>query len=195
MTVAMITTRCRATRLDLIAGRAGAAKGKNIELRYSNDPEAPAQGQPGAERDRQQGRRRPDTGQADAMAPAVQAAEAQAFRSSHSTPLRQLKRWASRSTSGQDRSSRVAAARSSTPRGKKIICVIQEQGLSPGRDSPLARISRLQGHMEILNVNSKTCRRGVDDHRQAATDPSVDTVVALRRADRADRCAVGREPR
>jgi len=49
--------------------------------------------------------------------------------------------------------------------------------------------------MEILNVNSKDIAvGGVDDHRKLQQDPSVDT-SSRSGADRADRCAVGRERR
>ena len=108
ITVAMITHEVPGDSFwDLIRkGAEAAAKKDNIELRYSNDPEAPNQAN--------LVQSAIDSGvkgiavtlaKPDAMAPAVKAARTRASRSSPSTPASTTgRRWACRSTSARTRS-------------------------------------------------------------------------------------------
>ncbi|NTY63234.1 substrate-binding domain-containing protein [Mycolicibacterium sphagni] len=186
MTVAMITHEVPGDSFwDLIRkGAETAAKKDNIELRYSNDPEAPNQAN--------LVQSAIDSGvkgiavtlaKPDAMAPAVKAAEAKgipvvAFNSGYDN-------WKSMGVLeyfGQDEKlAGIAAGERLTADGaKKILCVIQEQG-QVALESRCAGVTQgFKGQTELLNVNSKDMP-SVDATITAKLqqDPSIDTVVAL----------------
>ncbi len=161
MTVAMITHEVPGDSFwDLIRkGAEAAAKKDNIELRYSNDPEAPNQAN--------LVQSAIDSGvkgiavtlaKPDAMAPAVKAASTRAFPSSRSTPASTTgKAMGVKEYFGQDEKHRRQAAgeRLSKDGAKKVICVIQEQGHVALEVALRRREGGLQGQTEILNVNSK----------------------------------------
>ncbi len=171
---------------DLVRkGAETAAKKDNIELRYSNDPEAPNQAN--------LVQSAIDSGvkgiavtlaKPDAMAPAVKAAEAKgipvvAFNSGFDN-------WKSMGVQeyfGQDEklAGGVAAGERLTADGaKKALCVIQEQG-QVSLEARCAGVTQgFKGQTELLNVNSKDMP-SVESTITAKLqqDPSIDTVVAL----------------
>ncbi len=185
-TVAMITHEVPGDSFwDLVRkGAETAAKKDNIELRYSNDPEAPNQAN--------LVQSAIDSGvkgiavtlaKPDAMAPAVKAAEAKgipvvAFNSGFDN-------WKSMGVQeyfGQDEKlAGVAAGERLTADGaKKALCVIQEQG-QVSLEARCAGVTQgFKGQTELLNVNSKDMP-SVESTITAKLqqDPSIDTVVAL----------------
>ncbi|MDT5069953.1 MAG: simple sugar transport system substrate-binding protein [Mycobacterium sp.] len=186
MTVAMITHEVPGDSFwDLIRKGAQAAADKdNIELRYSNDPEAPAQANlVQSAIDSKVDGIALTLAKPEAMAPAVKAAEAAgipvvAFNSGFDN----FKAMGVQEYFGQDEKlAGVAAGEKLNADGaKKIICVIQEQG-QVALESRCAGVKQgFKGNMEILNVNSKDMP-SVESTITAKLqqDPSVDTIVAL----------------
>src|SRR3954454_17074526 len=186
MTVAMITHEVPGDSFwDLIRkGAESAAKKDNIELRYSNDPEAPNQAN--------LVQSAIDSGvdgiavtlaKPDAMAPAVKAAIAKgipvvAFNSGFDN----FKAMGVQEYFGQDEKlAGIAAGEKLTADGaKNIIYVIQEQG-QVALESRCAGVKEsFKGQFEILNVNSKDMP-SVESTITAKLqqDPSVDHVMAL----------------
>ncbi|MBI3690452.1 MAG: substrate-binding domain-containing protein, partial [Mycolicibacterium aromaticivorans] len=186
VTVAMITHEVPGDSFwDLVRkGAETAAKKDNIELRYSNDPEAPNQAN--------LVQSAIDSGvkgiavtlaKPDAMAPAVKAAEAKgipvvAFNSGYDN----WKTMGVQEYFGQDEKlAGVAAGERLTADGaKKVLCVIQEQG-QVALESRCAGVTQgFKGQTELLNVNSKDMP-SVESTITAKLqqDPSIDTVVAL----------------
>ncbi|KDF01522.1 sugar ABC transporter substrate-binding protein [Mycolicibacterium aromaticivorans JS19b1 = JCM 16368] len=186
VTVAMITHEVPGDSFwDLVRkGAETAAKKDNIELRYSNDPEAPNQAN--------LVQSAIDSGvkgiavtlaKPDAMAPAVKAAEAKgipvvAFNSGYDN----WKAMGVQEYFGQDEKlAGVAAGERLTADGaKKVLCVIQEQG-QVALESRCAGVTQgFKGQTELLNVNSKDMP-SVESTITAKLqqDPSIDTVVAL----------------
>jgi simple sugar transport system substrate-binding protein len=186
MTVAMITHEVPGDSFwDLIRkGAEAAAKKDNIELRYSNDPEAPSQAN--------LVQSAIDSGvdgiavtlaKPDAMAPAVKAAidkgiPVVAFNSGFDN----FKALGVQEYFGQDEKlAGVAAGEKLNADGaKKIICVIQEQG-QVALESRCAGVKQgFKGESEILNVNSKDMP-SVESTITAKLqqDPSIDHVMAL----------------
>ena len=186
ITVAMITHEVPGDSFwDLIRKGAQAAADKdNIELRYSNDPEAPNQAN--------LVQSAIDSGvkgiavtlaKPDAMAPAVKAAEAAgipvvAFNSGFDN----YKQLGVQEYFGQDEKlAGVAAGERLTKDGaKKILCVIQEQG-QVALESRCAGVTQgFKGQTELLNVNSKDMP-SVESTITAKLqqDRSIDHVVAL----------------
>lgn len=186
MTVAMITHEVPGDSFwDLIRkGAEAAAKKDNIELRYSNDPEAPNQAN--------LVQSAIDSGvdgiavtlaKPDAMAPAVRAAEAKgipvvAFNSGFDD----FKSMGIQEYFGQDEKlAGIAAGQKLNADGaKKVICVIQEQG-QVALESRCAGVKEgFKGQSEILNVNSKDMPSvEATITAKLQQDPSVDYVVAL----------------
>jgi len=185
-TVAMITHEVPGDSFwDLIRKGAQAAADKdNIELRYSNDPEAPNQAN--------LVQTAIDSGvkgialtlaKPDAMAPAVKAAldkniPVVAFNSGFDN----WKAMGVQEYFGQDEKLAGVAAgdRLNKDGAKKIICVIQEQG-QVALESRCAGVKQsFTGGFEILNVNSKDMP-SVESTITAKLqqDPSIDHVVAL----------------
>jgi simple sugar transport system substrate-binding protein len=185
-TVAMITHEVPGDSFwDLIRKGAQAAADKdNIELRYSNDPEAPNQAN--------LVQTAIDSGvdgialtlaKPDAMTPAVKAALAKgipvvAFNSGFDN----WKTMGVQEYFGQDEKLAGIAAgeRLQTDGAKKIVCVIQEQG-QVALESRCAGVRQgFKGQSEILNVNSKDMP-SVDSTITAKLqqDKSIDHVVAL----------------
>jgi simple sugar transport system substrate-binding protein len=185
-TVAMITHEVPGDSFwDLIRKGAQAAADKdNIELRYSNDPEAPNQAN--------LVQTAVDSGvqgialtlaKPDAMAPAVNAALAKnipvvAFNSGFDN----WKTMGVQEYFGQDEKLAGIAAgeRLNKDGAKKVICVIQEQG-QVALESRCAGVKEaFKGQSEILNVNSKDMP-SVESTITAKLqqDKSVDHVVAL----------------
>ncbi len=185
-TVAMITHEVPGDSFwDLIRKGAQAAADKdNIELRYSNDPEAPNQAN--------LVQTAIDSGvqgialtlaKPDAMAPAVKAAQAKnipvvAFNSGFDN----FKAMGVQEYFGQDEKlAGVAAGERLTKDGaKNIVCVIQEQG-QVALESRCAGVKEgFKGGFEILNVNSKDMP-SVESTITAKLqqDKSIDHVVAL----------------
>jgi simple sugar transport system substrate-binding protein len=186
MTVAMITHEVPGDSFwDLIRKGAQAAADKdNIELRYSNDPEAPNQANlVQSAIDSKVDGIALTLAKPDALAPAVKAAEAAgipvvAFNSGFDN----FKAMGIQEYFGQDEKlAGVAAGEKLNADGaKKIICVIQEQG-QVALESRCAGVKQgFKGESEILNVNSKDMP-SVESTITAKLqqDPSVDTVVAL----------------
>ncbi|MDZ4232674.1 MAG: substrate-binding domain-containing protein, partial [Dietzia sp.] len=186
MTIAMITHEVPGDSFwDLIRkGAETAAKKDNIELRYSNDPEAPAQAN--------LVQSAIDSGvdgiavtlaKPDAMAPAVKAAldkgiPVVAFNSGFDN----FKQMGLQEYFGQDEKlAGIAAGERLTSDGaKKVLCVIQEQG-QVALESRCAGVTEgFGGQTELLNVNSKDMP-SVESTITAKLqqDPSIDTVVAL----------------
>ncbi|MDX1882070.1 substrate-binding domain-containing protein [Mycolicibacterium sp. 120270] len=185
-TVAMITHEVPGDSFwDLIRKGAQAAADKdNIELRYSNDPEAPNQAN--------LVQTAIDSGvdgialtlaKPDAMTPAVKAALAKnipvvAFNSGFDN-------WNAIGVQeyfGQDEKlAGIAAGERLTKDGaKKIVCIIQEQG-QVALESRCAGVKEgFKGQTEILNVNSKDMP-SVESTITAKLqqDPTVDHLVAL----------------
>lgn len=185
-TVAMITHEVPGDSFwDLIRKGAQAAADKdNIELRYSNDPEAPNQAN--------LVQTAIDSGvqgialtlaKPDAMAPAVKAALAKnipvvAFNSGFDN-------WKSMGVQeyfGQDEklAGITAGERLTKDGAKKVVCVIQEQG-QVALESRCAGVKQgFKGPSEILNVNSKDMPSvEATITAKLQQDPSVDYVVAL----------------
>jgi simple sugar transport system substrate-binding protein len=185
MTIAMITHEVPGDSFwDLIRkGAETAAKKDNIELRYSNDPEAPNQAN--------LVQTAIDSGvkgiavtlaKPEAMRAAVQAAEAKgipvvAFNSG-------LKDWQAMGVKeyfGQDEyiAGQAAGDRLNKDGAKKAICVIQEQGHT-GLESRCAGVKNTFPATEILNVNGKDMP-SVESTMTAKLqqDPGVDSVLTL----------------
>jgi simple sugar transport system substrate-binding protein len=186
MTVAMITHEVPGDSFwDLIRKGAQAAADKdNIELRYSNDPEAPNQANlVQSAIDSKVDGIAVTLAKPDALAPAVKAAEAAgipvvAFNSGFDN----FKAMGVQEYFGQDEKlAGVAAGEKLNADGaKNIICVIQEQG-QVALESRCAGVKQgFKGQSEILNVNSKDMP-SVESTITAKLqqDPSVDHVVAL----------------
>jgi simple sugar transport system substrate-binding protein len=186
MTVAMITHEVPGDSFwDLIRKGAQAAADKdNIELRYSNDPEAPAQANlVQSAIDSKVDGIAVTLAKPDAMAPAIKAAEAAgipvvAFNSGFDD----FKAMGVQEYFGQDEKlAGVAAGEKLNADGaKKIICVIQEQG-QVALESRCAGVKQgFKGQSEILNVNSKDMPSvEATITAKLQQDPSVDHVVAL----------------
>jgi simple sugar transport system substrate-binding protein len=185
-TVAMITHEVPGDSFwDLIRKGAQAAADKdNIELRYSNDPEAPNQAN--------LVQTAIDSGvdgialtlaKPDAMAPAVKSAldkgiPVVAFNSGFDN----FKTMGVQEYFGQDEKLAGVAAgeRLQKDGAKKIVCVIQEQG-QVALESRCAGVREgFKGQSEILNVNSKDMP-SVESTITAKLqqDKSIDHVVAL----------------
>jgi simple sugar transport system substrate-binding protein len=185
-TVAMITHEVPGDSFwDLIRKGAQAAADKdNIELRYSNDPEAPNQAN--------LVQTAIDSGvkgialtlaKPDAVAPAVKAAldkkiPVVAFNSGFDN----WKTMGVQEYFGQDEKLAGVAAgdRLNKDGARKIVCVIQEQG-QVALESRCAGVKQsFTGGFEILNVNSKDMP-SVESTITAKLqqDPSIDHVVAL----------------
>ena len=185
-TVAMITHEVPGDSFwDLIRKGAQAAADKdNIELRYSNDPEAPNQAN--------LVQTAIDSGvdgialtlaKPDAMAPAVKSAldkgiPVVAFNSGFDN----FKAMGLQEYFGQDEKLAGVAAgeRLQKDGAKKIVCVIQEQG-QVALESRCAGVREgFKGQSEILNVNSKDMP-SVESTITAKLqqDKSIDHVVAL----------------
>jgi simple sugar transport system substrate-binding protein len=185
VTIAMVTHEVPGDSFwDLIRkGAETAAKKDNIELRYSNDPEAPNQAN--------LVQTAIDSGvkgiavtlaKPDAMRAAVQAAEAKgipvvAFNSG-------LKDWQAMGVKeyfGQDEfiAGQAAGDRLKKDGAKKAICVIQEQGHT-GLESRCAGVKNTFPATEILNVNGKDMP-SVESTMTAKLqqDPGVDSVLTL----------------
>ena len=202
MTVAMITHEVPGDSFwDLIRkGAEAAAKKDNIELRYSNDPEAPNQAN--------LVQSAIDSGvdgiavtlaKPDAMAPAVKAAEAKgipvvAFNSGFDN----FKSMGVQEYFGQDEKlAGIAAGEKLNADGaKKVICVIQEQG-QVALESRCAGVKEgFKGQSEILNVNSKDMPSvEATITAKLQQDPVRRPRRRARRADRADRRPVGGQRR
>ena len=184
-TIAMITHEVPGDSFwDLVRkGAETAAKKDNIELRYSNDPEAPNQAN--------LVQTAVDSGvkgiavtlaKPDAMSAAVRAAEAKgipvvAFNAG-------LKDWQAMGVKeyfGQDGylAGQQAGKRLQADGAKKVICVIQEQG-HVDLEARCAGVKNTFPAVEILNVNGKDMP-SVESTITAKLqqDPSVDTVLAL----------------
>ncbi len=185
-TVAMITHEVPGDSFwDLIRKGAQAAADKdNIELRYSNDPEAPNQAN--------LVQTAIDSGvdgiaitlaKPDAVTPAVKAALAKnipvvAFNSGFDN----YKAIGVQQYFGQDEKlAGIAAGERLTQDGaKKVVCIIQEQG-QVALESRCAGVKEgFKGQTEILNVNSKDMP-SVESTITAKLqqDPTVDHLVAL----------------
>ncbi|MGK2868444.1 MAG: substrate-binding domain-containing protein [Mycobacterium sp.] len=186
MTIAMITHEVPGDSFwDLIRkGAEAAAKKDNVELRYSNDPEAPNQAN--------LVQSAIDSGvdgiavtlaKPDAMAPAVKAAidkgiPVVAFNSGFDN----FKSMGVQEYFGQDEKLAGIAAgeRLNTDGAKKVVCIIQEQG-QVALESRCAGVKEgFGGQTEILNVNSKdmpSVEATITAKMQQ--DPTVDTFVAL----------------
>jgi len=186
VTIAMITHEVPGDSFwDLVRkGAETAAKKDNVELRYSNDPEAPNQAN--------LVQSAIDSGvkgiavtlaKPDAMQAAVQAAEAKgipvvAFNAGADA-------WQAMGVKeyfGQDGyiAGQEAGKRLQADGAKKVICVIQEQG-QVALESRCAGVTQgFKGQTELLNVNSKDMP-SVESTITAKLqqDPSVDHVVAL----------------
>ncbi len=186
MTVAMITHEVPGDSFwDLIRkGAEAAAQKDNIELRYSNDPEAPNQAN--------LVQSAIDSGvdgiavtlaKPDALAPAVKAAEAAnipvvAFNSGFDD----FKQMGVQEYFGQDEKlAGIAAGQKLNEDGaKNVLCVIQEQG-QVALESRCAGVTEgFKGKTEILNVNSKDMPSvEATITAKLQQDPSIDHLVAL----------------
>jgi simple sugar transport system substrate-binding protein len=186
VTVAMITHEVPGDSFwDLIRKGAQAAADKdNIELRYSNDPEAPNQANlVQSAIDSKVAGIAVTLAKPDAMGPAVKAAQAVnipvvAFNSGFDN----FKAMGVQEYFGQDEKlAGVAAGERLTADGaKKVLCVIQEQG-QVALESRCAGVTQgFKGETELLNVNSKDMP-SVESTITAKLqqDPSIDHVVAL----------------
>jgi simple sugar transport system substrate-binding protein len=184
--VAMITHEVPGDSFwDLIRKGAQAAADKdNIELRYSNDPEAPNQANlVQTAIDSKVDGIALTLAKPDAMAPAVKAAldagiPVVAFNSGFDN----WKAMGVQEYFGQDEKLAGIAAgeRLQKDGAKKVVCVIQEQG-QVALESRCAGVREgFKGPSEILNVNSKDMP-SVESTITAKLqqDPSVDYVVAL----------------
>jgi simple sugar transport system substrate-binding protein len=184
--VAMITHEVPGDSFwDLIRkGAETAAKKDNIELRYSNDPEAPNQAN--------LVQSAIDSGvdgialtlaKPDAVAPAVRAALAKnipvvAFNSGFDN----WKAMGVQQYFGQDEklAGITAGEKLNADGAKKVVCVIQEQG-QVALESRCAGVRQgFKGQSEILNVNSKDMPSvEATITAKLQQDPSIDHVVAL----------------
>lgn len=186
MTVAMITHEVPGDSFwDLIRkGAEAAAKKDNIELRYSNDPEAPNQANlVQAAIDSGVDGIAVTLAKPEAMAPAVKAAidkgiPVVAFNSGFDN----FKSMGVQEYFGQDEKLAGIAAgeRLNADGAKKVVCIIQEQG-QVALESRCAGVKEgFGGQTEILNVNSKdmpSVEATITAKMQQ--DPTVDTFVAL----------------
>jgi simple sugar transport system substrate-binding protein len=186
MTVAMITHEVPGDSFwDLIRKGAQAAADKdNIELRYSNDPEAPNQANlVQSALDSKVNGIAVTLAKPDAMAPAVKAAldggvPVVAFNSGFDN----FKAMGIQEYFGQDEKLAGVAAgeRLNTDGAKKALCVIQEQG-QVALESRCAGVTQgFKGETVLLNVNSKDMP-SVESTITAKLqqDPAIDHVVAL----------------
>jgi simple sugar transport system substrate-binding protein len=186
ITVAMITHEVPGDSFwDLIRKGAQAAADKdNIELRYSNDPEAPNQANlVQSAIDSKVAGIALTLAKPDAMAPAVKAAQAAnipvvAFNSGFDN----FKAMGVQEYFGQDEKlAGIAAGEKLNADGaKKSLCVIQEQG-QVALESRCAGVTQgFKGSTELLNVNSKDMP-SVESTITAKLqqDPSIDHVVTL----------------
>jgi simple sugar transport system substrate-binding protein len=186
VTVAMITHEVPGDSFwDLIRKGAQAAADKdNIELRYSNDPEAPNQANlVQSAIDTKVAGIAVTLAKPDAMGPAVKAAQAAgipvvAFNSGFDN----FKAMGVPEYFGQDEKLAGVAAgeRLTTDGAKKVLCVIQEQG-QVALESRCAGVTQgFKGQTELLNVNSKDMP-SVESTITAKLqqDPTIDHVVAL----------------
>jgi simple sugar transport system substrate-binding protein len=185
MTIAMITHEVPGDSFwDLVRkGAETAAKKDNIELRYSNDPEAPSQAN--------LVQTAVDSGvkgiavtlaKPDAMKPAIENATAKgipvvAFNAGADA-------WQAMGVKeffGQDEyiSGQGAGKRLAAEGAKKAICVIQEQG-HVGLESRCAGVKNTFPGTEVLNVNGKDMP-SVESTITAKLqqDPTIDYVVTL----------------
>jgi len=186
MTVAMITHEVPGDSFwDLIRkGAETAAKKDNVELRYSNDPEAPNQANlVQAAIDSGVDGIAVTLAKPDAMAPAIKAAldkgiPVVAFNSGFDN----FKAMGVAQYFGQDEKLAGVAAgeRLNADGAKKIVCIIQEQG-QVALESRCAGVKQgFSGQTEILNVNSKDMPSvEATITAKLQQDPSVDTLVAL----------------
>jgi simple sugar transport system substrate-binding protein len=185
-TVAMITHEVPGDSFwDLIRkGAEAAAKKDNIELRYSNDPEAPNQANlMQTAIDSKVDGIAVTLAKPDAMAPVVKAASdagipVVAFNSGFGNFAQQ----GIREYFGQDEKLAGVAAgeRLTTEGAKKVLCIIQEQG-QVALESRCAGVTEgFKGQTELLNVNSKDMP-SVESTITAKLqqDPSIDHIVAL----------------
>ncbi|KRD06742.1 sugar ABC transporter substrate-binding protein [Mycobacterium sp. Root265] len=186
MTIAMITHEVPGDSFwDLIRkGAEAAAKKDNIELRYSNDPEAPNQANlVQAAIDSGVDGIAVTLAKPEAMAPAVKAAidkgiPVVAFNSGFDN----FKSMGIQEYFGQDEKLAGIAAgeRLNADGAKKVVCIIQEQG-QVALESRCAGVKEgFGGQTEILNVNSKdmpSVEATITAKMQQ--DPTVDTFVAL----------------
>jgi simple sugar transport system substrate-binding protein len=186
MTVAMITHEVPGDSFwDLIRKGAQAAADKdNIELRYSNDPEAPNQANlVQSALDSKVNGIAVTLAKPDAMAPAVKAAldagiPVVAFNSGFDN----FKAMGIQQYFGQDEKLAGIAAgeRLNKDGAKKALCVIQEQG-QVALESRCAGVTQgFKGETVLLNVNSKDMP-SVESTITAKLqqDPAIDHVVAL----------------
>ena len=184
-TVAMITHEVPGDSFwDLIRKGAQAAADKdNIELRYSNDPEAPNQANlVQSAIDSKVNGIALTLAKPDAMAPAVKAAlDAGIPVVAFNSGFDQFKAMGVQEYFGQDEKLAGVAAgeRLNKDGAKKVICVIQEQG-HVDLEARCAGVKNTFPGVEILNVNGKDMP-SVESTITAKLqqDPSVDTVLAL----------------
>ncbi|GAA2555187.1 substrate-binding domain-containing protein [Mycolicibacterium diernhoferi] len=186
MTVAMITHEVPGDSFwDLIRkGAETAAKKDNIELRYSNDPEAPNQANlVQAAIDSGVDGIAVTLAKPEALAPAIKAAldkgiPVVAFNSGFDN----FKSMGVQQYFGQDeRLAGIAAGERLTADGaQKVVCIIQEQG-QVSLESRCAGVKEgFGGQTEILNVNSKDMPSvEATITAKLQQDPTVDTLVAL----------------
>ncbi|MCW2514052.1 MAG: monosaccharide transporter substrate-binding protein family [Mycobacterium sp.] len=184
--VAMITHEVPGDSFwDLIRKGAQAAADKdNIELRYSSDPEAPAQANlVQSALDSKVNGIAVTLAKPDAMEPAVKAALAAGIPvTAFNSGFDNFKQMGVQEYFGQDEKlAGIAAGEKLNGDGaKKVICVIQEQG-QVALESRCAGVTQgFKGSTEILNVNSKDMP-SVESTITAKLqqDPTVDHVVAL----------------
>ncbi|MCT7660463.1 substrate-binding domain-containing protein [Mycobacterium deserti] len=184
--VAMITHEVPGDSFwDLIRKGAQAAADKdNIELRYSNDPEAPNQANlVQTAIDSKVNAIALTLAKPDAMAPAVKAAlDAGIPVVAFNSGFDDWKTMGVQEYFGQDEklAGISAGERLQKDGAKKVVCVIQEQG-QVALESRCAGVRQgFKGQSEILNVNSKDMP-SVESTITAKLqqDPSIDHVVAL----------------
>jgi simple sugar transport system substrate-binding protein len=184
--VAMITHEVPGDSFwDLIRKGAQAAADKdNIELRYSSDPEAPAQANlVQSALDSKVNGIAVTLAKPDAMEPAVKAALAAGIPvTAFNSGFDNFKQMGVQEYFGQDEKLAGVAAgeRLNKDGAKNIVCVIQEQG-QVALESRCAGVKEsFKGQFEILNVNSKDMP-SVESTITAKLqqDKSVDHVVAL----------------
>ena len=178
-TVAMIThAPAGDTFWDLVRRGAETAAAKdNIELRYSNDPEAPNQAT--------LVQNAIDTGvdgiavtlaKPEAMAPGVKAALAAGIPVvALNSGFDQYKAMGVTEYFGQDEglAGQTAGERLTTEGAKKALCVIQEQG-HVSLEARCAGVARgFKGQTENLNVNGRDLASGRGDHHRKAPAGSL----------------------
>ena len=184
-TIAMITHEVPGDSFwDLIRkGAETAAKKDNLELRYSNDPEAPNQAN--------LVQTAVDSGvkgialtlaKPDAMQAAVKAAEAKSIPVvAFNAGLKDWQAMGVKEYFGQDEyiAGQAAGDRLTKDGVKKAICVIQEQG-HVGLESRCAGVKNTFAATENLNVNGKDMP-SVESTITAKLqqDPSIDSVLTL----------------